>query len=34
MKKTLIQTLIISLFLFSFNAIAEIKHIKEGNVDA
>ena len=34
MKKTLIQTLIISLFFISFNAIAEIKHIKEGNVDA
>ena len=34
MKKTLIQTFIISLFFISFNAIAEIKHIKEGNVDA
>ena len=34
MKKTLFQTLIISFFLISFNALAEIKHIKEGNVDA
>ena len=34
MKNTLIQTLIISLFFISFNAIAEIKHIKDGNVDA
>ena len=34
MKKKLIQTLIISFFFISFNATAEIKHIKEGNVDA
>ena len=34
MKKILIQTLIISLFFISFNATAEIKHIKDGNVDA
>ena len=34
MKKILIQTLIISLFFFNFNATAEIKHIKDGNVDA
>ena len=34
MKKILIQTLIISFFFISFNATAEIKHIKEGNVDA
>ena len=34
MKKILIQSLIISLFFISFNATAEIKHIKDGNVDA
>ena len=34
MKKILIKTLIISFFFISLNATAEIKHIKEGNVDA
>ena len=34
MRKTIIQTLIISFFFISFNATAEIKHIKDGNVDA
>ena len=34
MNKILINTFIISFFFISFNATAEIKHIKEGNVDA
>ena len=34
MNKILIKTFIISFFFISFNATAEIKHIKEGNVDA
>ena len=34
MNKKLIKILIISIFLISLNATAEIKHIKEGNVDA
>ena len=34
MNKILIKALIISFFFISFNATAEIKHIKEGNVDA
>ena len=34
MNKKLIKILIISFFLISLNATAEIKHIKEGNVDA
>ena len=34
MNKILINTLIISFFFISFNATAEIKHIKDGNVDA
>ncbi len=34
MNKILIKVLIISFFIISFNATAEIKHIKEGNVDA
>ena len=34
MKKILIKTLVILFFFISFNATAEIKHIKEGNVDA
>ena len=34
MNKILIKTLIILFFFISFNATAEIKHIKEGNVDA
>ena len=34
MTKILIKVLIISFFFISFNATAEIKHIKEGNVDA
>ncbi len=34
MNKTLIKTFIILFFFISFNATAEIKHIKEGNVDA
>ena len=34
MNKIFIKTLIISFFFISFNAKAEIKHIKDGNVDA
>ena len=34
MNKKLIKILIISFFFISLNATAEIKHIKEGNVDA
>ena len=34
MNKILIKTFIISFFFINFNATAEIKHIKEGNVDA
>ena len=34
MNKILIKALIISFFFISFNATAEIKHIKDGNVDA